>query len=535
MDNTNIQEEKRLKQMAILKASNELLRQSKEKALNKITDPLKKSEIKRAFEKAITENYEEGESYLQANSNDIEQSTYRDVDEAYVEKYNNRLEKKGLTDEELHRKGVATVSQKEEKSGWKLNRRRKSANTADNEEEIVRVTNEEEVMKSTMVSTDDELKSHITQKVVDENTEKKKKQDVREKAVSDIVDNIANKKVNVSKETNSIPKLNNKNDISVGQSVSDLKQLKSNTTNFDFDFSSIPSYVQYDIIPLPSKGECYPHKKDRIVVRYLTASEENIIASPNMYRDGNLIDVILSRVILDKDFQPNTLCRGDRDAIVLWLRANAYGLDFPVITTNPKDKTKQYNINLDLSQFKYNEFNLKGDENGYFTYKVENGDEIVFRFFTYADELTLKDKIVSDNYDINMYYALDGIMNLTNSLNNINYKSEEDKTEALACIEDLQNVLSEQGNKVETEKLYSESITEQMKLYTISVNGNDDRDYISKFIENMRSNDAYLYRKYVKDNTPGIDFSFEVTVPEADGGGRYTATFRYDDTIFINI
>ena len=43
------------------------------------------------------------------------------------------------------------------------------------------------------------------------------------------------------------------------------------------------SLAMYDIIPLPSKGECYRNKKDRVKVAYLTAADENIITSPNLY------------------------------------------------------------------------------------------------------------------------------------------------------------------------------------------------------------------------------------------------------------
>ena len=40
--------------------------------------------------------------------------------------------------------------------------------------------------------------------------------------------------------------------------------------------------ASYDIIPLPSKGECYPNKQGRIAVSYLPAIDEHIIVSPNL-------------------------------------------------------------------------------------------------------------------------------------------------------------------------------------------------------------------------------------------------------------
>ena len=51
--------------------------------------------------------------------------------------------------------------------------------------------------------------------------------------------------------------------------------------------------ASYDIIPLPSKGECYKNKQGRIAVSYLTAMDENIIISPNLYRDNMVLDILL--------------------------------------------------------------------------------------------------------------------------------------------------------------------------------------------------------------------------------------------------
>ncbi len=46
----------------------------------------------------------------------------------------------------------------------------------------------------------------------------------------------------------------------------------------------------YDVIPLPSGGECYPNKMGKVKVAYLTAYDENILVSPNLYRDNKVLD-----------------------------------------------------------------------------------------------------------------------------------------------------------------------------------------------------------------------------------------------------
>lgn len=63
--------------------------------------------------------------------------------------------------------------------------------------------------------------------------------------------------------------------------------------------------VSYDVIPLPSKGQAYRHKNDRLQVAYLTANDENMFVSPNLYRDGLLIDFLLNEKILEAGIDPD--------------------------------------------------------------------------------------------------------------------------------------------------------------------------------------------------------------------------------------
>ena len=58
----------------------------------------------------------------------------------------------------------------------------------------------------------------------------------------------------------------------------------------------------YDMVPLPSKGECYKSKISKVPVAYLTAYDENMIVSPNLYRDNMIIDTMLKHKILKSFF-----------------------------------------------------------------------------------------------------------------------------------------------------------------------------------------------------------------------------------------
>ena len=62
--------------------------------------------------------------------------------------------------------------------------------------------------------------------------------------------------------------------------------------------NNIDPNAQYDLIPLPSKGECYKTKIESVPVGYLTASDENLITSPNLYESGNITSILLKKKIL---------------------------------------------------------------------------------------------------------------------------------------------------------------------------------------------------------------------------------------------
>ena len=547
INSQEIQEEKRKRQMAILKASNELLRQAKETAMKRNSDPIKRADLEEHFAKAMDDNRAMGRSYLHATEEEIENTNFREVDPLYVEKYNERLQKKGFTDEELQRKDEATITtnkNKKHQKGESIPRRPRRGVKKD-ESEIVRIENEDEIMKSTMAKSDKEIEEHIKKNREYEQEMIKKSKDVFEKVKETVKEKSVANKIGVTNEENiERVKVENSTANEVNQPTkvqnttvkeTTSKKKKVENIKYDFDFSNIPNWVQYDVLPLPSNGMCYPVTSPlrcgRIPVAYLTAADENIIASPNVYRDGKLLDIILERKILDKRINVSDLSSGDRDAIILWLRATSYGEDFPISTTNPKTG-KRYNVTIKLSQFGYNDFDLESDENGLFTYTTSNGDEIKFKFFTNEDEEELKNIITSQVTDTNKIDVLKNLNYITETLNRIEF-SDEERSMLVEDIDEIKDIVGTDISEVD-EDVYPSTITEQMIMHTVSVNGNSDREFIKNYVENMRAKESMDYRNYFVDNKPGVDFNFNVNIPESDGGGSFATFLRIDDTIFIN-
>lgn len=528
-----LKKEKRKKQLAIIKASNELLQYARDTVLHtdKIDEVGRKERVDE-INQAMAENDFKAETYLNATKREVEESTYNTVSEEEKKKYQERLEKRGLTDESVRKMDAASVSQGTEEGNKPTKRKHvprkrkeeeeKALKEAEQSDEIIRLPNEEELMKKTML-TKEKLDSKVR-----ENT---KMEDKVEKEMEQI---ISSKKVTPKKEET--PKAQ---EVKEGQSAALKKPRKNKAVDYDFDFASIPQYVQYDIIPLPSNGECYPIDSPlrcgRIPVAYLTAADENIISSPNMYRDGKIIDIIVERKVLDKRIDTSMLCKGDRDAIVLWLRATGWGTDFPIVATNPNNGKKYY-VTIDLSKFKYKDFGLAGDEEGNFTYVLQNKDEVKFNFATYSKEDKLRKTISESINMMSVFNLYKDIKNIKNDAKDCKAIKDEDNEDLKGCIEDIENILGDYlQDEMEIDFSKMKNVTEQMLTNIVSINGNSDEDYVRTYIENLRIKESLALRTYIEDNTPGVDFSLKINIPESDGGGSFDTFLRLDNSILINI
>jgi len=290
--------------------------------------------------------------------------------------------------------------------------------------------------------------------------------------------------------------------------------------------------VQYDIIALPSNGECYPSKVKKVAVSYLTAFDENIITSPNLYEDNLVMDFLLKNKLVDKSFDVNKLCSGDADAIVLWLRATGYGPDMPVTVTDPEGHEFPYTV--DLSKLKYKPFKLKGDDEGLFDFETPmSHDQIKFRFLTRADERQLDKMYNTDSQNAQKMVVIDYINKLKNILADSNDLDNLNSAER----NDLFNRLNTwvERTKDGISAPYGHLITNRMELNIVEVNGNRDRHFIHRYVNNMRSLDALALRKYILDNEPGVNFEVEVERPASLGGGSFTTFLPWDNTVFLHI
>lgn len=300
-----------------------------------------------------------------------------------------------------------------------------------------------------------------------------------------------------------------------------------------FNESTTDTFAQYDVIQLPSNGQCYKSKMDRIPVAYLTAYDENIITSPNLYKDGLVIDFLLKNKIVNKDINPDDLVSGDIDAITLFLRATSYGAEFPIVVNDP-DTGEQIDTVVDLTTLKPKDFKLVGDENGWFEYETPiKKDKIKFRYLTRKQEKQLQKVTELENNGTKAYMLDNERESLVGALATDKLLSEADKKvmkSAIAVMEKWSKKLKEVNNS-----LYNRIVTNALQLQVMSVNGNTDRDYIRKYVNSMPARDSLMLRRYINDNRPGINFDIEIQRPESLGGGSFKTFLNWDDSIFLNI
>lgn len=500
------------KKKAFLRASVEMLEQAKDAVRDKYNQYDGTEDTMEHIVELIDTGKEINMAYARNagySEDDLKDAEYTKVNGLEVEKYRRHLEKRGMTDEQMREKAYGSVElptvtassetkKKKSKGIFSFSKKKKKIIQAEENTSSFNIPNRNVIGEG---YSDEKVKTpHIEDDTISEEPKEEVKYDVTE---------------NVNKVYNK-PKVTSKNTVSVS----------------DFDMNYVSPLTRYDIIELPSHGECYPSKKGRLPVRELTAADENLIASPNMYVSGTLIDTLIRRCVLDNSFDTEQLCDGDRDAIVLWLRATAFGQEYNIGVINPEN-SKKYTVTIKLGDFKYKEFDLKGDDNGLFEYTFENGDIAKFKILSYKENQQLQEEIANKYVDQKKYIVYKLINDIKRQVSEIFKEELEDEplNDAVDYIIDWSNKGIVDGGY--EEKLYDEFVTKNLSSRTVSINGNNDKEYINTYINSLRLSESKKYREYIFNNSPGFDFSFEVPIPESDGGGSFTSFLRYDDTIFL--
>lgn len=289
----------------------------------------------------------------------------------------------------------------------------------------------------------------------------------------------------------------------------------------------------FDVIPLPSKGEAYKDKIKKVSVSYLTAWDENMIVSPNMYKGNLILDYILNEKLLSKEIDPMDLLEGDRDAILLFLRATGYGNEYPITATD-NATGKEFDTVVDLSKLKYKPFDLVGDANGWFPFTLPvSGKEVKFRFPTHRDTAILEQLSMLEEKQIKKKQISDAAETLDSIIESDDKMEVEKKIKIRQAIRTIENWAEDIDS--EEEALYNHALTNKLNLLVMAIDGITDKNYIEEFIRKMNVRDSSALRQYMLKNEPGVDYSITVERPESLGGGSFETFLQLDKFLFLNI
>jgi hypothetical protein len=241
-------------------------------------------------------------------------------------------------------------------------------------------------------------------------------------------------------------------------------QAPSNINSYILELSQ-PNYNSpFDVIPLPSEGKLYRNKKSNIRVSYMTTADENILTSPNLIQSGEFLEILINRKVLEPEIRYKDLHVGDRNAIMLWLRATGYGEMYPVTIFD--ENNQPFDAEVNLNDLKYKPLGAEPDLEGLFDFTMPlSKSNIKFKLLTCGD------------------------------IDDIEKKVELDK---------------KNENPVNNSNSYA------METMIIEVNGNRDREIVKSFVSNLRIKDAKDFTNYVEQIESGVDLNITVQTP---GGG----------------
>ena len=220
--------------------------------------------------------------------------------------------------------------------------------------------------------------------------------------------------------------------------------------------------LPHDVVSLPSKGIFYKPKKESLKVGFLTASDENLLMSQNIPKEG-LINTLLRSKIYEPGFDVMQLIDVDVQAILIFLRNTSFGSEYNFSVVDPANN-KRFDTTILL------------DELNYQPMKHQPNDDGLFEFMLPKTKTNVKCKIL-----------------------NIGEVNELDK---------LQEAYP-QG-------MVAPVITKRLEKQIVELNGERDKGKIASFINQMPISDSKAVRRFIKECEPSIDLTRTIVAPSGE-------------------
>ena len=220
--------------------------------------------------------------------------------------------------------------------------------------------------------------------------------------------------------------------------------------------------LPHDIVSLPTKGIFYKPKKESLKVGYLTATDENFLASPNILNDGIVFNLIKNKVY-EPGFDINQLIDVDVQAILIFLRNTSFGSEYDYKLIDPKTNMS-FDATILVEQIKIKEAETKPDENGFFTFVLP--------------------------------------------------KTKKNVKLRLLNLGDLREI--DKMKEQYPEKMIAPVVTKRLEKSIVSIDGDTNRENISRFVSQLPISDSKDLRKFLKSCEPELDLTKTVTAPSGE-------------------
>jgi len=217
-----------------------------------------------------------------------------------------------------------------------------------------------------------------------------------------------------------------------------------------------------EVISLPSEGKLYPENhplaKGTVTIKYMTAKEEDILASQNLIKKGVVMDKLLESLVIGVPL--DDIMVGDKNAIFLAARILGYGAAYDVEVTDPFSGMRQ-KVSIDLSKVQTKDVDFS---------KLNRKN-------VYEFELPLSKKKIKFKM--------------------LTHKDEKEITEEIQAMEKLNKGAN------------PSDVTTRLRKMIIEVDGKTERSYINKWINNeFLARDTKAFRAHIKEITPDMDLRF---------------------------
>lgn len=144
-----------------------------------------------------------------------------------------------------------------------------------------------------------------------------------------------------------------------------------------------------EVITLPSEGKCYPEdhplSSGELEIKYMTAKEEEILASQNLISKGVVLDKLFESIIADKKINIDDIIIGDKNAIVLATRILGYGPEYKIQVPSIEGQTE---LQIDLSKVQTKDVDLdKLNRENIYEWVTPVGKNVIkWKMLTHGDE-----------------------------------------------------------------------------------------------------------------------------------------------------